>query len=87
MSSVPCPFVKMVHNGMEHGMMQAYAEGFALFKGRKDFDLDLAAIAETLRHGSVARSWLPDLTARFYQNDQALDDIEAFLIMNETQPR
>jgi len=79
-------FVKMVHNGMAHGMLQAYAEGFALLKGRKDFDLDLAAIAETLRHGSVVRSWLPDLTARFYQNDQALDDIEAFLIMNETQP-
>jgi 6-phosphogluconate dehydrogenase len=79
-------FVKMVHNGMEYGMMQTYAEGFALLKGRKDFDLDLAAIAAMWRHGSVARSWPTDLTARILKDDQALDDIEAFLIMNETQP-
>ena len=56
-------FVKMIHNGIEYGMMQAYAEGFALMKGRDDFRLDLAAIAETWRHGSVVRSWLLDLTA------------------------
>lgn len=68
-------FVKMVHNGIEYGMMQAFAEGFALMAGRKDFNLDLAAIAEMWRHGSVVRSWLLDLTAEFLQNDQTLDSI------------
>ena len=54
----------MIHNGIEYGMMQAYAEGFALLEGKREFDLDVAAIAETWRHGSVVRSWLLDLTAR-----------------------
>jgi 6-phosphogluconate dehydrogenase len=69
-------FVKMVHNGIEYGMMQAYAEGFALMKGREDFELDLAAIAEMWRHGSVVRSWLLDLTAEFLREDQELSGIE-----------
>ena len=68
-------FVKMVHNGIEYGMMQAYAEGFALMKARTDFQLDLAAVAETWRHGSVVRSWLLDLTAEFLADDQELKDI------------
>ncbi|MEK8088443.1 phosphogluconate dehydrogenase (NAD(+)-dependent, decarboxylating) [Thermithiobacillus plumbiphilus] len=68
-------FVKMVHNGIEYGMMQAFAEGFALLHGRKDFDLDLAKIAEMWRHGSVVRSWLLDLTAEFLQKGQGLEDI------------
>jgi len=68
-------FVKMVHNGIEYGMMQAYAEGFSLMQARTDFSLDLAAIAETWRHGSVVRSWLLDLTADFLQRDQELKDI------------
>ncbi len=68
-------FVKMVHNGIEYGMMQAYAEGFALMQARTDFNLDLAAIAETWRHGSVVRSWLLDLTAEFLARDQELNDI------------
>ena len=68
-------FVKMVHNGIEYGMMQAYAEGFALMKARGDFNLDLAAVAETWRHGSVVRSWLLDLTAEFLARDQELTDI------------
>ena len=72
-------FVKMVHNGIEYGMMQAYAEGFALLQGRGDFGLDLAAVAETWRHGSVVRSWLLDLTAQVLANDQALDDIQPFV--------
>ena len=72
-------YVKMVHNGIEYGMMQAYAEGFALMKSRKDFSLDLANIAETWRHGSVVRSWLLDLTADFLADDQQLDDIEPFV--------
>ena len=72
-------YVKMVHNGIEYGMMQAYAEGFALMKSREDFSLDLARIAETWRHGSVVRSWLLDLTADFLADDQQLDDIEPFV--------
>jgi 6-phosphogluconate dehydrogenase len=68
-------FVKMIHNGIEYGMMQAYAEGFALMKARADFRLDLAAIAEMWRHGSVVRSWLLDLTADFLARDQELTDI------------
>ncbi|MEW6612993.1 MAG: phosphogluconate dehydrogenase (NAD(+)-dependent, decarboxylating) [Pseudomonadota bacterium] len=68
-------FVKMVHNGIEYGMMQAFAEGFALLKGREDFDLDLAAVAEMWRHGSVVRSWLLDLTADFLKQDQKLADV------------
>ena len=72
-------FVKMVHNGIEYGMMQAYAEGFALMQARSDFGLDLAEIAETWRHGSVVRSWLLDLTAQFLDEDQGLANIEAFV--------
>jgi 6-phosphogluconate dehydrogenase len=72
-------YVKMVHNGIEYGMMQAYAEGFALMRSRADFDLDLAGIAETWRHGSVVRSWLLDLTAAFLAEDQDLEDIAAFV--------
>ncbi len=72
-------FVKMIHNGIEYGMMQAYAEGFALMKGREDFDLDLAAIAESWRHGSVVRSWLLDLSADVLVEDQELDDVQPFV--------
>jgi 6-phosphogluconate dehydrogenase len=72
-------FVKMVHNGIEYGMMQAYAEGFALMKARKDFDLDLGAVAEMWRHGSVVRSWLLDLSAEFLARDQELKDIAPFV--------
>ena len=72
-------FVKMVHNGIEYGMMQAYAEGFALMKARKDFALDLGAISEMWRHGSVVRSWLLDLTAEFLKSDQELKDIAPFV--------
>ena len=69
-------FVKMVHNGIEYGLMQAYAEGFALMRAREDWALDLAGIAEAWRHGSVVRSWLLDLTAGFLAGDQALDGVE-----------
>jgi 6-phosphogluconate dehydrogenase len=72
-------FVKMIHNGIEYGLMQAYAEGFALLKAKADFDLDLAAIAETWRHGSVVRSWLLDLTAEFLANDQELEDVKPYV--------
>jgi 6-phosphogluconate dehydrogenase len=56
-------FVKMIHNGIEYGMMQAYAEGFAILDAKREFRFDLARIAEIWRHGSVVRSWLLDLTA------------------------
>ncbi|ODU00950.1 MAG: 6-phosphogluconate dehydrogenase (decarboxylating) [Thiobacillus sp. SCN 63-1177] len=72
-------FVKMVHNGIEYGMMQAFAEGFALMKHKPGFDLDLGAIAELWRHGSVVRSWLLDLSADFLAHDQALDAIQPFV--------
>jgi len=68
-------FVKMIHNGIEYGMMQAYAEGFSLMKAREDFDLDLGAVAEMWRHGSVVRSWLLDLTSDFLAEDQRLEDV------------
>ncbi len=69
-------FVKMVHNGIEYGMMQAYAEGFALMKRKEQFDLDLHQIAETWRFGSVIRSWLLDLIAGGLEEEgQELDDI------------
>ncbi len=68
-------FTKMVHNGIEYGMMQAYAEGFALLRGKQEFNLDLAQIAELWRHSSVVRSWLLDLTAEALAADQELKDI------------
>ncbi|MGF1547082.1 MAG: phosphogluconate dehydrogenase (NAD(+)-dependent, decarboxylating) [Thiotrichales bacterium] len=72
-------FVKMVHNGIEYGMMQALAEGFALMQSKREFGLDLAAIGEMWRHGSVVRSWLLDLTADFLKQDQALDAVKAYV--------
>ena len=73
-------FVKMIHNGIEYGMMMAYAEGFALIKGKSEFNMNLAAVAEMWRHGSVVRSWLLDLTAEFLATDQVLDDIEPLVV-------
>jgi 6-phosphogluconate dehydrogenase len=71
-------FVKMVHNGVEYGLMQAYAEGFDLMQA-SEFDLDLAAVAELWRHGSVVRSWLLDLLARALQEDPALESIRGYV--------
>lgn len=68
-------YTKMIHNGVEYGLMQAYAEGFSLLSAKREFDLDLAAIAENWRHGSVVRSWLLDLTADFLKHDRALDGV------------
>lgn len=72
-------FVKMIHNGIEYGMMQSYAEGLTLLKGRKDFHLDLPAIAQMWRHGSVIRSWLLDLTAEFLVEDEELRTVEPYV--------
>ena len=65
-------FAKMIHNGIEYGMMQALAEGFALLAAREDLEFDLGRLAETWRHGSVVRSWLLDLSAEILQQDQDL---------------
>ncbi len=72
-------FVKMVHNGIEYGLMQAYAEGFELMQAKQDFDLNLPEIAEIWRYGSVVRSWLLDLTASALQEDPKLEGIEAYV--------
>jgi len=72
-------FVKMIHNGIEYGMMQAIAEGFALLEGRRDFDIDLAAVANLWRDGSVIRSWLLDLTADALREPQALASVAPFV--------
>jgi 6-phosphogluconate dehydrogenase len=68
-------FVKMIHNGIEYGMMQAFAEGFSILKHKTEFGIDLAQVSEIWRHGSVVRSWLLDLAARALAHDQALADI------------
>ncbi|MDH5183548.1 MAG: decarboxylating 6-phosphogluconate dehydrogenase [Gammaproteobacteria bacterium] len=72
-------FTKMIHNGIEYGMMQAMAEGFDLLKGKREFQLDLAQISELWRHGSVVRSWLLDLTAEFLHEDTELADIVPYV--------
>lgn len=72
-------FVKMVHNGIEYGLMQAYAEGFEILKARREFGLDLHQVAEIWRHGSVVRSWLLDLTTDALAEDQDLSDIEGWV--------
>jgi 6-phosphogluconate dehydrogenase len=69
-------FAKMVHNGIEYGLMQAYAEGFALLAARQDdLELPLAEIAEAWCHGTVIRSWLLELTADVLQDRTSLDSI------------
>jgi 6-phosphogluconate dehydrogenase len=72
-------FVKMVHNGIEYGMMQAYAEGFEILKAKEEFELDLHNVAEIWRFGTVIRSWLLDLTARALAEDQELSDIKGWV--------
>jgi len=72
-------FVKMVHNGIEYGLMQAYAEGFELMQAKREFALDLPQIAEIWRHGSVVRSWLLDLAASALREDPKLEGIEAYV--------
>ena len=72
-------FVKMIHNGIEYGMMQAYAEGFTLMQRKEAFHLDLHQIAQMWRHGSVVRSWLLDLTARALAENPTLNGIAAYV--------
>jgi len=72
-------FVKMVHNGIEYGLMQSYAEGFELMHAKQEFNLNLPQIAEIWRYGSVVRSWLLDLTAAALQEDPRLESIQAYV--------
>jgi 6-phosphogluconate dehydrogenase len=72
-------FVKMIHNGIEYGMMQAYAEGFTIMEKKEAFHLDLPQIAQIWRYGSVVRSWLLDLTADALAKNPTLDGLEAFV--------
>jgi 6-phosphogluconate dehydrogenase len=72
-------YTKMIHNGIEYGMMQAYAEGFALMERKEEMGLDLGQVAEVWRHGSVVRSWLLDLSAQALQRNPALDGIAPFV--------
>ncbi len=72
-------FAKMVHNGIEYGLMQAYAEGFELMQHKAEFGLDLRQIAEIWRYGSVVRSWLLDLAANALAEDPDLEGIAAYV--------
>ncbi|MFO7943069.1 MAG: decarboxylating 6-phosphogluconate dehydrogenase [Anaerolineales bacterium] len=69
-------FVKMIHNGIEYGMMQAYAEGFEILKAKEEFELDLHQVSEIWRFGSVIRSWLLDLTARALEENPTMEGID-----------
>lgn len=72
-------FVKMVHNGIEYGMMQSIAEGFEIMKAKDSFELDLHQVAQIWRFGSVIESWLIDLTARALEEDQDLEEIRGWV--------
>ena len=72
-------FVKMIHNGIEYGMMQAYAEGFTIMETKKELGLDLPQISQIWRFGSVVRSWLLDLAADALAKNPRLDGLEAFV--------
>ncbi len=72
-------FTKMVHNGIEYGLMQAYAEGLEILRAKKEFDLDLHQVVQIWRFGSVVRSWLLDLTADALADDPELSDIAGWV--------
>jgi 6-phosphogluconate dehydrogenase len=72
-------FTKMVHNGIEYGLMQAYAEGFSILQHKSEFNLDLHQIAEIWRHGSVVRSWLLDLTSDALQKNPTMHGIAPYV--------
>ena len=72
-------FVKMVHNGIEYGLMESYAEGFELMQAKGEFGLDLAQVAQIWRYGSVVRSWLLDLAAAALQENPNLENLQAYV--------
>jgi 6-phosphogluconate dehydrogenase len=72
-------FTKMVHNGIEYGMMQAYAEGFEILKAKTEFGLDLQKVAAVWQNGSVVRSWLLDLTEAAFREDPGLENLKGYV--------
>ncbi len=72
-------FVKMIHNGIEYGMLEAYAEGFELLRSKQEFGLDLQKISNLWNHGSVVRSWLLELTEEAFAKDPQLEKIEGYV--------
>ena len=72
-------YVKMVHNGIEYGMMQAFAEGFEMLDAKKEMDLDLEQISAIWQHGSVVRSWLLDLIADAFGDDKSLASLSDYV--------
>jgi len=73
-------FVKMVHNGIEYGLMQSYAEGFEIMSAADEFSLDLHEIASIWRYGSVVRSWLLELTERALAPGSGFESIEGYVV-------
>jgi 6-phosphogluconate dehydrogenase len=69
----------MVHNGIEYGMMQAYAEGFEILRAKQEFNLDLHQVSAVWNHGSVVRSWLLELTETAFEQDPNLADIKGYV--------
>ena len=69
----------MIHNGIEYGMMQAFAEGFSILKAKEEFELDLAQISHVWQYGSVVRSWLLDLAANALDEDTELENIKPWV--------
>jgi 6-phosphogluconate dehydrogenase len=72
-------YVKMIHNGVEYGMLQAYAEGYEILHASKDFDLDLKKIASVWNHGSVVRSWINELAEAAFEKDTDLTALKGFV--------
>jgi len=72
-------FVKMIHNGIEYGLMEAYSEGFAVLEKKSEFHVDLARVAEIWQYGSVIRSWLLDLTVSILKENETLDGIAPYV--------
>ena len=72
-------YVKMIHNGVEYGMLQAYAEGYEILHASKDFKLDLHQIAKVWNRGSVVRSWLNELAELAFEHDPNLDQLKGFV--------
>jgi 6-phosphogluconate dehydrogenase len=72
-------FAKMVHNGIEYGMLQAIGEGFEVLESKKEFDFDVQQVAHLWQHGSVIRSWLLQLTEKVLNEEPALEEVEAYV--------
>jgi 6-phosphogluconate dehydrogenase len=72
-------FVKMVHNGIEYGLMQAYAEGFELLKAKKEFNLNLHSLSKLWNKNSVIRSWLLELLEEIFKKDQTLKNVKGYV--------